>query len=306
MKRGRDDGQHSLRALREPGGVCVICRGRSSALVSLLCALCFGCSGSLDTNELLRMYKGRTTVSTAQGVLYRLEDYDLLKSDDTGRNWSRVGSVPARGYPVWGAALSCGADDVLHFAHVGTAEGKKAVYISTSSDGGETWTGPTAVNDDAWAQRTDPTVVAGGRDVFVAWEERSQRDPSDGERPGGIYVTRSRDGGVEWGQDTWMREGEDCWLSLADNGTLYLVYIGGEKHNILYVSYSEDRGKTWRSEATGEVGMMVIREPCALSASGTLYLVFQGARPTFAHLSPGKKLDYQVHSILDRRVFPPG
>jgi hypothetical protein len=251
----------------------------------------------MGIDELHHIYRTRRTARSPEGALYRLEGYDLFRSVNDGKSWNRLGTLPARGYPVWGTSLACGAEGVLFFVHVGTGKGKKAVYISMSSDEGATWTNPSTVNDEDWAQRTDPTVVARGSDVFVAWEERSQRGPAGGERPGGIYVTHSENGGLDWGQDIWMREGEDCWISVGDDGTVYLTYIGGERHDILYVSYSEDNGTTWRSVATKEI-RMVINEPCVVAAAGKLHIFFRGARPTFAHLSPGTKLDYQVYCIM--------
>jgi len=269
------------------------------ALATALGMSGFGCDREKGTGPLLAQYENRARVSDRDGRLYRLQGYNLRTSVDEGRTWRELGAVPARGYPVWGYSLACGDDGVLYFAHVGAGKGKKAVFISKSSDGGETWTTPSAVNEDVWAQRTDPVIMLRGRDVYVAWVERSEKGPTGEERPEGVYVNSSSNGGLDWGRDTWMREGEDCWLSTGDDEAIYLAYIAGERQDMVFISRSRDKAKTWESETTGEIWMM-IKEPCVLPVGETLYLFFRGSKPAFADLSPGKRLEYRTYLTVSK------
>jgi hypothetical protein len=266
----------------------------SFLFAALLAASSVGCSREAELAELLLRYERRYRAFDSNGVEYNVEEYHLRRSVDKGRTWVDLGAIPARGYPAWGYALACGGDDVLHFVHVGSGKGKKAVFVSRSSDGGTTWTDPEAVNDEAWAQRSDPTIVTRGGEMVVAWTERSERGPSGDDRPGGVYVTCSRNGGLGWDDDRWMREGEDCCLSVGEDGSVYLAYIGGELGSVVYVSYSDDGGRSWHSETPGEL-KMVMKEPYALSMGKRLYLIFKGARPSLAHLSYSKDIEYETY-----------
>ena len=264
------------------------------ALLAALCLWCVGCGGENSLESLLVRYENRATVSDRFGRLYRLQGYKLERSLDTWRTWTELGTVPARGYPVWGYRLACGDEGVLYSVHVGAGKGKKAVLVSKSSDGGQTWTHPSAVNGDVWAQRTDPRIASQGRDVYVAWVERAERGPTGEGRPGGVYISSSSNGGLDWGRETWIREGEDCWLSAGDDESIYLVYVGGERQDMVFVSSSKDKARTWDSETTGEIRMM-IKEPYILAKGETLYLFFMGSRPAFADMSPGKSLEYRTY-----------
>jgi len=266
-------------------------------MCALFTALICGCGKERGIEQVLSQYESRTMGLDSKGTLYRVKDYRLSFSEDNGKTWTESGAIPSRGYAVWGHSLACGEEGVFYFAQIGTGKGKKAVYVSKSVDGGMTWTPPTVANDDVWAQRVHPRIVVKGREVFAVWQELTQRSPTGEGRPSGVYFSGSFDGGMSWTEDTWIRGGEDVWITIGEDGIIYLTYLGGDRHNIIYLSYSEDKGRSWNSETTGELGLIVVKEPYAISVGGCVYLFFQTTKLTSIHLVPGAKLDYEMYYL---------
>lgn len=265
-------------------------------MVGMLVLFSSECDRQDRIEQALRQYQSRTVVRNSKGKLFRVEDYRLTSSDDGGRTWIGLSTIPSMGYAVWGYSLACGDDDVLHFAQVGVGKGKKAVYVSRSLDGGKTWIGPVVANDEIWAQREDPEIISKGEKVFVVWVERSERGPTGVVRPSGVYFSCSFDGGRSWDEDAWLREGEDPSIVVGEDRTIYLTYVGSKRLNIIYISYSENNGRSWNSETTGE-RLVIIKEPYVIPVGSTLYLFCQAVVPSFAHITPGARLDYQTYYL---------
>jgi len=281
-----------------------------SLIIGGLLALFF--SGCTQKSELLlAQYEERDVVKDDEGNQYKVVyknkfpqgygcDIFIYKSTD-GQSWHKIGAIPSSGYQaykVWGYSLAWG-DGVLYFVCVGTGKGKKAVYFSKSLDNGSTWTDPKAINDDIWAQRSSPKISIKGKNIFVAWLEKSERGPSGKGRPSGLYFCSSSDGGENWHKNIWIRQSEDFWITPGEDETVYLAYVGGKRQNIIYLSYSEDGEREWHTETPGELPLLV-KGPYIAFRDGRIYLIFQGARPSIADIIPGSGLNYQVYCIESR------
>jgi hypothetical protein len=74
-----------------------------------------------------------------------------------------------------------------------TASGSH-IFVSSSTDGGLTWTPAVRINDDASVATIAPDVTFGpASEIYVAWADRGSLD---------IYLDKSVDGGATWGTDT--------------------------------------------------------------------------------------------------------
>ena len=268
-------------------------------MAGLLVLFFSDCNRQDRIEQAFRQYQTRAIVRDSKGNRFRVEDYRLAFSDDGGGTWIGVSTIPSMGYAAWGYSLACGDDDVFYFAQVGVGRGKKAIYVSRSSDGGRTWIGTVVANDEIWAQRTDPKLACKGENVFVVWLERGGRGAAGLARPSGIYFSRSFDGGRTWDEDTWLREGEDGSITVAEDGTIYLAYVGSERLNIIYLSYSDDNGGNWHSETTGE-RLMIIEEPYVIPAGPTIYLFCQAVLPSLSNVDIGAKIDYQTYYLTSK------
>ena len=268
-------------------------------MAGLLALFSSECGRQDRIEQALRQYQSRSVVKDSKGDLFRVEDYRLSSSDDGGRTWIGVSTIPALGYAAWGYSLACGDDDVLYFAQVGVGRGKKAIYVSRSLDGGRTWIDPTEANDEMWAQRTDPKLACKGENVFVVWLERGGRGPAGLARPSGVYFTCSFDGGRSWDENIWIRGGEDHSIIVGEDGTIYLTYLGSKELNIIYLTYSDDNGRTWHSETTSE-RLMIIKEPYVILSGSTLYLLCQAALPSFSPVDLGAETDLQTYYLTSK------
>ncbi|RLG31612.1 hypothetical protein DRN98_06445 [Methanosarcinales archaeon] len=265
-----------------------------------------GCGGKKEV--FVSQYKGRSIAKDSRGNQYKIvyksrpsygSDIFVYKSGD-GQNWKEMGRIPSYGYETyeaWGYSLAYDEDkNILGFVCIGTGKGKKAVYFTKSLDNGKTWSNPVPINDDIWAQRTYPKIAIKGENIFVAWVEESESFSSKKERPSGIYFCSSYDFGESWSENVWVRGGEDFWIEADPEGGVYLAYVGGRNQNIIYLSYSEDKGKTWHTQTTDELPM-VVRELYITLAGKSLYLIFQGVRPNVSHLIVGINPDYELYYL---------
>jgi len=268
-------------------------------IAGMLVVFCSECGRQDTIDQALKQYQSRNVVRDSEGNLFRVEDYHLTYSEDGGRTWMAASTISALGYAVWGHSLVCGDDDVLYFAQAGAGKGRKAIYVSRSLDGGRTWTVPVVANDKTWAQRTDPKLACKGENIFIVWLERGERGAPGLVRPSGIYFSRSFDGGRTWDEDTWLREGEDGSVTVAEDGTIYLTYVGSEKLSIVYLSYSDDNGRSWHSETTGE-RLMIIKEPYVIPIGRTIYLFCQAVLPSLSHVDLAAEIDFQTYYMTSK------
>ena len=274
------------------------------SLIGCLLILFFSSCGG-ESELFLEQYERRNAIKDNEGNQYKVVyeskdrcDICVYKSTD-GQNWNKIGTIPSHGYEgykVWGYSLTCEDNNILSFVYVGIGKGGKTIYFSKSLDNGSTWTEPVAVNDDIQAQRSYPKITSKGENIFIAWLEENERSSIEGGKPSGIYFSSSSDGGRSWNENSWIREGEDFWITVVENETICLTYVGGKMQNIGYLSYSRDRGKNWQTETTGELSTMV-REPYTIVKNGLIYLIFQGTIPTTVHFRPGTSLNHQVYYL---------
>jgi len=132
------------------------------------------------------------------------------------------------------------------------------LYLSSSSDGGATWTAPIKIDDgrSKFERVIGAYVTVGdsGR-VYVSWHNYAK---------GIIYVDRSANGGVSWGADVaaastntgfgmdigcngGRKQSPAHHLIAGPSGTLHLVYannVAGRGYDVLY-KRSTDGGSTW-------------------------------------------------------------
>lgn len=263
------------------------------------CLVGFFLSGcGVKKESFLNQYKERNLVKDKKGNYYKIVyrskspygcDVFIYKSDD-GQNWSKTGKIPSYGhetYKAWGYSLAYDEDkNILGFVYIGTGKGKKAVYFTKSLDNGKTWSKPVPINDDIWAERRYPKIAIKGENIFVVWQEEPESFSSKKKKPSGIYFCSSYDGGKNWNKNIWIRKGETPYIKVGKDGFIYLTYVGGENQNIIYLSYSKDKGKTWYTQAPPELPL-IVKEPYISFSSKSIYLIFQGIRPNISQILAG-------------------
>jgi len=123
-------------------------------------------------------------------------------------------------------------------------------------DGGRTWEDGVVEDIDGFGASGDPSVAIDNDGNAYMCGIAFNRDDDFG----GIYVSKSEDGGTEWGEPNWVivhREGENnppfedkCYVGIDNSdseyeGNIYVSWtrFGGESG--IYFSRSEDGGEEW-------------------------------------------------------------
>ncbi|MBN1433904.1 hypothetical protein JW921_04035, partial [Candidatus Fermentibacterales bacterium] len=139
---------------------------------------------------------------TQPQVVYATSGYnpfELLRSDDQGDNWNRVGSCSGYAY-----CLETSASDVLF------AGGYAAIYRST--DGGHTWTTKSLPNTYIYAMAvhpTDPSTVYGSGYTST----------------GSIAFLKTTDGGESWSVST-IAAGYGRCIAVSESSPS-TIFVGG-------------------------------------------------------------------------------
>ncbi len=268
-------------------------------------AVAFDANGNVFVAYGVRDFSGST----------RRESVVVCRSTDGGQSYGQfrtistqnsIGTLP--GNDKW--LLATGRDNVnanqqnvyIAWTQNVTESGNtdQRIVVSRSTDGGNVWSAPTIIADDANAGidrglTADPAVGPNG-EVYVSWH-----DFGDGE----LLIDRSTDGGVTWGTDhqiTTVFAGLNISIppqpdrnvspqgSLdvdrsggANNGRLYFVYMNGSSPNTdIFCRTSNDGGTTWsgpvqvNDDATTRSQFLPM---CDVDdSSGNLSVVFYDAR----------------------------
>ena len=143
-------------------------------------------------------------------------------STDGGRHWVGVGPLDAgvfRSDPV----LASDATGVFYYYSISIPGGQYLCDMFRSTDGGQTWSGPTAANggDKAWVA-VDRTGGVGDGHVYAEWSVFAGCCGSD-------VFTRSTDGGTTWSGPVTV-PGTPIWGTL-DVGLDGALYVAGRDPN---------------------------------------------------------------------------
>jgi len=144
------------------------------------------------------------------------------------------------------------------------------VYFARSTDGAQTWSANSRVNNTAYRTTTGPAIAASGPlTVHVAW----RNDDLTGWT---VYYNRSANGGLAWGTGLQVMAVKGVagagYLDLAAD-TVGNVYIVGNGASGIYLAHSPNGGSRWDTPTqilTATIG----RPTLAVDAAGTLHLAW--------------------------------
>lgn len=167
---------------------------------------------------------------------------------------------------------------------LGLRNGRSAFYLSRSSDGGRTWTGPVALSGQSvsvFGQR----LVRSGERLLLVWQD----SPTGTDR---IYAVTSGDGGVTWSSptrvdhvppDSTAAAGSPA-VMLGPGAEAFVAWHDGRNgRDDIFLGRSPDGGRTWGTEDTrldmDEPGTAVSRYPgIARAEDGRLAVAWEDDR----------------------------
>jgi hypothetical protein len=175
-----------------------------------------------------------------------------MYSDDCGVTWTEVpitaGLTPS---PAWDYDASPNAlvetstgKIILMFTTSEAGEGSsdQDLRMTTSLDGGETWSAPTvAIHHDSIAWRVTEQHIVEFGDGYLLMTLRDDTNKR-------IYTMDSTDGGATWGNLTNRFAGWGRPITILDeNERLYCFFRSATSNKAVW-NFSDDRGATWSAE----------------------------------------------------------
>ncbi len=154
----------------------------------------------------------------------------------------------------------------------------RGIYVTTSSDGGVSWSDPIRVFDAeaaGWAMVDGPQgAVSAGNELHLSW---SRYSPPSGVGPMGVYYARSSDGGLTWSAPEAIAEKAVDWSQIESGGDEILHRVWKEESAgsiIVWHDLSLDNGRGWsRSAPVSVFGSLESLAALASDASQRLHLL---------------------------------
>lgn len=223
-------------------------------------------------------------------------DIYVAQSTDGGATWGAnvrvnddAAGIEQRGDP----ALAVDPTGAVHVAWQDRRNDPQDpdVYVSSSRDGGLTWTPNFAVNDVATGWQGDPVLAADGLGVYAAWyDNREANDPGD------IYFSRSTNGGPSWSANVRLNEHGQNWqgtaptMAAGETG-LYVAWAYAEPNvgwpDVLLVR-SLDGGATWGPNVwVTDFDRSQIAPSITLGGDGQVYVAWVDERNNYVDPNGG-------------------
>ncbi|GEM_PF-6121889 len=180
-------------------------------------------------------------------------------STDGGLTWSSPRFMPhaVSGFKSADPTLAFGEDGTLYLAYVDYSRDSGFVVLTTSTDGGATWSSPRIVvrYDEAPDYPIDrPWIAVSGPHIYITTLEARVMGAT---APYHLYVKTSHDGGLSWGPLTEVGDSSGYpayvrsmgQIALRGDSTVYIGYFSYDpEHYPLprhMIAVSEDGGSTF-------------------------------------------------------------
>ncbi len=208
----------------------------------------------------------------------------FLRDSDQASGWSPPVVLPAR-QPAGGSpALNLDAAGTLRVAYSIPLNEDRGVYLTDSSDQGQTWSDARLAFNAAgagWAAVQDTQLAVDAAGNLHLMVVRGSLPPAT--VPLGIYYLRSTDGGQTWTEPEPVGSGNTGYPRLAATGSgqVHRLWVQpGVEQSVLWHQWSTDGGESW-SAATAVSAPRRLEPSLGLAsdASGVLYVTGIEAGP---------------------------
>lgn len=214
---------------------------------------------------------------------FRNGNYDIYfaRSTDNGATWSsNVKVSDDLGSRVQGdPSLAVDANGTLYVAWDESFNNDYDIYVTTSTDGGQSWSANIKVNDDSGTSRQQYSSLAVDASgiVYVAWQDQRNGNYD-------VYFATSTDSGTTWSTNVKVNDDSGTSaqykpsLAVDASGTVYVAWEDNRNSNYdIYFASSTDSGTTWSTDVkvndeTDSADQLVAN--LAVDSSGMLYVTW--------------------------------
>jgi hypothetical protein len=167
--------------------------------------------------------------------------------------WAEPDLLPATMTAAHSPDLLVDHSGILYVVYAVPLNEGRGIYLTKSTDGGETWTEPVSVFDAVvagWDMVDQPHLSqTDNGELHMVWSRNSL---PGGKGPLALFYSRSVDGGETWIPAELVEESMILWSDLYPTGdqTLHRLWIGGDEDGVnLLDQYSSDGGRSWSAAA---------------------------------------------------------
>lgn len=209
-------------------------------------------------NDKVHTAVGRQLLIDSTGVLYSfviLEQASgdaivMERSTDDGATWFSPVPITDIGHP-YGVNVAIDQRGRLVVAWVAYVDGRGHVYVSNSSDAGQTWSDRMDASGDLGVGSQIPSIAVdtqGG--IHVVWHT-GDNDPSSSSTPAHVYYTRSLDKGETFEEPRRLDSSTShaAWprMSIQSAGTVAVAWRDNRRNPDwdIYAAVSTDGGETF-------------------------------------------------------------
>jgi len=169
------------------------------------------------------------------------------RTTDAGNTWSSDLRL-SRNDSLWSEAPSVGVSGpMVHVTWWDGRDGNSEIYYRRSSDNGMTWGQETRLTYD-YRVSTNPQICVSQGTVCIVWDETRDNDTYQ------VYLKRSTDSGLTWGQDTRLTTYPGDYernpsVAISDSiaCVVWFDFRDGSSPEIYYTQ-SSDGGLSWSQD----------------------------------------------------------
>ena len=195
-----------------------------------------------------------------------------------GTSWSEPILLSDAAIPADSPQISVARDGKIYIAYAIPINETRGIYLTSSADGGLTWSSPTQVVDGHmlnYEMINDPRLSIqdnGGLQLMYA----SYQFQSGQSQPLGLYYVNSSDGGVTWSQPAQVTDHPVLWSAIISTGaTVHRFWQDYDGQNVtVWHEISADNGATWtRDKPFSFLGQKVGTPSVSSDTAGRLHLL---------------------------------
>lgn len=171
------------------------------------------------------------------------------KDVDNPLGWEAPSTIPFSSSPISHHDLAIDQSGVIYVIYSIPLNENRGIYITSTSDAGETWNQSISVFDGvgaSWQMVDRPRIFLSSDGTMHATWSRLAIPGSIGAE--GLYYSRSVDSGITWSREVEISDASSEWSKVVEvNPGLLLRFFQEKREGITSVHYqtSSDQGANW-------------------------------------------------------------